>query len=369
MSTNECVSSDIQEEGLFRGEDMTSSERVSAVLAGKEIDRVPFFPFSLGFSALNVGYPVAAVYSDPEKSYIAQLLTQRMYGYDQDPFLGYAAYGTYEFGGETNFPTGNVIHAPSSIRFPVKSEADVEKLGLPDPEKAGMLPQSLQFSKLQKQRGTGISVVLTGVFTLAVNLCGVEKLCIWLVNEPEIANKLLATAADHILDVVTLWTHSFGPEGLLVQLWEPAAANSVISPRHFERFVLPHQKKLHERILELGVKHILCHICGEQNKNLPYWSQVPMGSPGIVSIGNQVRMADAIQRFGDKCVIAGNLATELVGQATAQEVYDTAKACIEAGRNAPRGFILMTACETPPLTPPYNFYMINKAVRDCMNHL
>jgi len=345
-------------------EEITSTERIAALLAGKKIDRVPFFPFSLGFSALNAGYPVSAVYSDPEKSFSAQILTQYMYGYDQDPFAGYAAYGTYEFGGETNFPTGNVIHAPSSIRFPVKSEKEVKKLRLPDPEKAGMLPRALQFSKLQQQNGTGVSVVLAGVFTLAVNICGVEKLCMWLINEPGIADKLLATAADHILDVVSLWAQDFGVNGLLVQLWEPAAANSVISPRHFERFVLPHQKRLHEKILALGVKHILCHICGEQNRNLAYWSQIPMGSPGIVSIGNQVNISDAIKHFGDKCIIAGNLATELVGGGSAQQIYDAATKCIEEGRKAPRGFILMTACETPPLTPPYSFYMINKAVRD-----
>jgi uroporphyrinogen decarboxylase len=349
---------------MYQLEEMTSTARITALLEGKKIDRVPFFPFSLGFSALNIGYRVADVYSDPRKSYAAQLHTQRMYGYDQDPFLGYAAYGTYEFGGETNFPTGDIIHAPASVRFPVNSEKDVGTLQLPDPEKAGMLPRALQFSKLQQQNGTGVSVVLTGVFTLAVNLCGVENLCMWLVNEPDTAHKLLATSADHIMDVVSLWADSFGADGLLVQLWEPAAANSVISPRHFERFVLPHQKRLHEKILALGVKHILCHICGEQNRNLPYWSQVPMGNPGIVSIGNQVGIKSAVKYFGDSCVIAGNLATELVGGGSAQEIYDTAKSCIEEGRKAPRGFILMTACESPPLTPPYNFFMISKAVRD-----
>ena len=364
MTLNEYVGSDMKKQGLFTAEEMTSTQRVAALLAGAETGRVPFFPFSLGFSALNVGYPVATVYSDPEKSYTAQFMTQRMYGYDQDPFLGYAAYGTYEFGGETNFPTGDNIHAPSSVRFPVTSEKDIESLQLPDPEKAGMLPRALEFSKLQQQNGTGISVVLPGVFTLGVNLCGVEKLCMWLVNEPDFADKVLSLAADHILDVVSLWVDNFGVEVFMPQLWEPAAANSIISPRHFERFVLPHQKKLHERILALGVNHILCHICGEQNKNLPFWSQVPMGNPGIVSIGNQVSVGSAIEHFGDKCVIAGNLATELVGQGTAQEIYDTARACIVEGRKAPRGFILMTACETPPLTPPYNFYMINKAVRD-----
>jgi len=349
---------------MYELEKMTSTARITALLEGKKIDRVPFFPFALGFSALNVGYRVADVYSDPHKSYTAQLHTQRMYGYDQDPFLGYAAYGTYEFGGKTNFPTGDIIHAPASVRFPINSEKDVGTLQQPDPEKVGMLPSAFQFSRLQQQNGTGVSVVLCGVFTLAVNLCGLEKLCMWLIAEPDTANKLLAVAADHILDVVSLWTGSFGAESLMVQLWEPAAANSVISPRHFERFVLPHQKRLHEKILALGVKHILCHICGEQNRNLPYWSQVPMGSPGIVSIGNQVNISDAIEHFGDKCVIAGNLATELVGEGTAQEVYEAARSCVELGKKAPRGFILMTACETPPLTPPYNFYMINKAVRD-----
>ncbi len=364
MTLNERVGSGTEKQGLFPAEEMTSTQRVAALLVGKETGRMPFFPFSLGFSALNVGYPVATVYSDPEKSYTAQLLTQRMYGYDQDPFLGYAAYGTYEFGGEANFPAGDNIHAPSSVRFPVTSEKDIERLQLPDPEKAGMLPRALEFSKLQQQNGTGISVVLPGVFTLGVNLCGVEKLCMWLVNEPDFADKVLSLAADHILDVVSLWVDNFGVEGFVPQLWEPAAANSIISPRHFERFVLSHQKKLHERMLALGVNHILCHICGEQNKNLPFWSQVPMGNPGIVSIGNQVSIGSAIEHFGDKCVIAGNLATELVGQGSAQEIYDAARACIGEGRKAPRGFILMTACETPPLTPPYNFYMINRAVRD-----
>ena len=364
MPLNEYVGSDMKKQGLFPAEEMTSTQRIAALLAGKETGCVPFFPFSLGFSALNVGYPVANVYSDPQKSYTAQLLTQSMYGYDQDPFLGYAAYGTCEFGGETNFPIGANIHAPSSVRFPVKSEKDIESLQLPDPEKAGMLPRALEFSKLQQQNGTGISVVLPGVFTLGVNLCSVGKLCMWLVNEHDFADKVLSIAADHILDVVSLWVDNFGVEVFVPQLWEPAAANSIISPRHFERFVLPRQKKLHERILALGVKHILCHICGEQNRNLPFWSQVPMGNPGIVSIGNQVSIADAIKYFGDKCVIAGNLATELVGQGTAQEVYDIAKACIEESKKAPCGFILMTACETPPLTPPYNFYLINKAVRD-----
>jgi uroporphyrinogen-III decarboxylase len=38
--------------------------------------------------------------------------------------------------------------------------------------------------------------------------------------------------------------------------------------------------------------------------------------------------------------------------------------CILAGKDVPNGYILMTACETPSSTPPYNFYMLTKAIND-----
>ena len=70
---------------------MTSPERVNALLQGKSLDRVPFLSFILGFCAKNVGYPVATIYSDPEKSFWAQVWTREQYGYDSDPFYGYAS--------------------------------------------------------------------------------------------------------------------------------------------------------------------------------------------------------------------------------------------------------------------------------------
>jgi len=343
---------------------MTSIDRVNSLLNGKQIDRVPFFPFSLGFSAKNAGYPIGSVYSEPVRSFDAQLWTQQMYGYDQDPFFGSAVYGTSEFGGEVEFPNSDSIQSPRSKRYPVQSLDDIDKLRLPDPHTAGNLPKALEFSSIQESRGCFISLVVGGAFTTAGNICGVTNLCRWIIKEPEAVHRVVQLAADHILSAARLWVKVFGTERLLVQIWEPLAANSIISPRHFEEFVLPNQHKLHQEILGLGVKHILCHICGEQNKNLPLWSQVPMGAPGIVSLGQQVRLEDGIKHFGSNHIVAGNLSTSLVAGGTADEVYQAAKGCIQAGKDAPNGYILMTACETPPSTPPYNFYMLTKAIND-----
>ena len=67
--------------------EMTSAERMEALLEGKPLDRVPLLYFILGFCAKNLGLPVATVYSNPEESFRAQASTKEQYGYDSDPFF------------------------------------------------------------------------------------------------------------------------------------------------------------------------------------------------------------------------------------------------------------------------------------------
>ena len=124
----------------MRQEKMTSNERLEVLLKVEQLDRVPFLSFILGFCARNVGYPVATIYSDPMKSFQAQMWTREQYGYDSEPFYGYASFGGWEFGGEIKLPQGEYEQAPSHGHFAVEKEQDVALLELPDVEKAGMLP-------------------------------------------------------------------------------------------------------------------------------------------------------------------------------------------------------------------------------------
>ena len=343
---------------------MTSAERVDALLKGKPLDRVPFFPFILGFCAKNVGYPVNTIYSDPEKSFWAQVWTREQYGYDSDPFYGYASYGGWEFGGEVKLPDSEYEQAPSHGRFAVETEQDVEKLALPNVKISGMLPLAMQFSQIQDEYGFSPSVVVGGPFTIAGNICIVDTLCRWLIKKPELVYRLLRLATDHILEVVRYWVDTFGVGHVIVQIWEPLAANQIISPKQFEKFVLPFQVELHEKILSMGIKYNLCHICGEQNQNLPYWAEVPMGNPGIISIGKEVDITTAIEYFGENCIIAGNIEPAMLQMGTPQEIYELCRQAIEKGKQAPRGYVLMQGCEIPVNTPPYNLYIMKKAIDD-----
>lgn len=158
------------------------------------------------------------------------------------------------------------------------------------------------------------------------------------------------------------WVDTFGVEDTVVWIWEPSVANNIISPKQFKEFILPYQKEANERILATGIRHIICHICGEQNLNLPYWAEVPFGDPGIVSIGPQVDLTTAIKFFGDTCIVAGNIDPRIIQTGTPRQVYELCKQCVEKAKHAPRGYIWMAGCEVPPMSPPYNLYMMVKAV-------
>lgn len=340
------------------------NNQLQALLAGRPVDRVLHFPFILGFCAKNLGYPISTIYSDAEKSFDAQIKTFEQYGLDWGPIYGYASYGTWEFGGEIEMPSGDYQQAPAHKYFPVKAEADIEKLHPPDVKTAGCLPIAMEFSKLQKKFSTTISVVLGSSFTIAGNICSVATLCRWMLKKPELVHQILRHATDHIIDIVQYWVETFSPETVIPQFWEPLASNLIISPRQFETFVLPYLQEASEKILEMGVNHILYHICGDQNKNLPMWAQVEMGNPGLCSFGEEIPMNKAIELLGHKAVVIGNLDPRIILKGSSDEVYQKCKELIEESKSAPNGFMLSSGCEISPETPGYNLYMMKKALND-----
>jgi len=80
------------------------------------------------FAVQNVGYPVAAAYNDPQKSFDAQIETIAQFGDDGIPRMavGGASDVTWAFGGTLKWPAGEYDMAPTATRHPVNSEAEAE---------------------------------------------------------------------------------------------------------------------------------------------------------------------------------------------------------------------------------------------------
>ncbi len=348
---------------------MTDSERINALLRHEKPDRVPVWPFAYdAFAAINANYSMADAYNNPEKALQAQRWCSQQYGWVSAPYLGYAAYGAWEFGGELKWPQSEYDQAPSIIRHPVQSEEDVLKLILPDVSEAGYLPLLMKFNQLAlKERpdneAFSISARVGGVFGVAVQACSAEKFLKWIIRKPDIAHHMLRLATDHDLQIANHWKKTFGTEGVLIRSGEATTSNQLISPKTFEIFAYPYLKELHRKTIEMGFKHIYSHICGEQNANLEKWAEIPMGNPGIISIGHEIDVLTAAKYFPND-IILGNLDPSIVQTGTPQEVYDSSKEIIEKGMQCPGGFIFSPGCQMPPKAPAINAWMLTKAAQD-----
>ena len=353
-------------------EGMKSSDigmRFRRLLSGREIDRPLVWLWGAvpAFAVQNVGYEPVTAYNDPGKAFEAQIKTIGMYGSDGIPSMavGGASDLTWAFGGEIKWPTGEYDMAPVAVRHPVNSEEEALAIGPPgDIAAAGPLPMYLAMAERQHALGLPVFPFVTSPIEGARSLCGPELLLRWMIKKPALADRMLRVATDFSVAVVKMFAQRFPPEEILIYVAAPTASNQMISPKFFEKFVLPYQQELHAQALAAGIGHIFCHICGEQNKNLPLWRQIPMGDPGIVSFGHEVDLADAVHHFGRTCVIAGNIEPAVIHLGSAEEVYRLCREALDKGAAAPRGFILMPGCGIAPHVPAYHLYQLIKARRD-----
>ena len=345
-------------------ETMTSGQRMAAVARGERPDRVPFMPLGAGFCAGLVGYPIHSIYDDPHRSFWAQTWAQELFGYDGFPAFRYGSYGGWEFGGEVKMPEGELAQAPSVTRYPARTPEEVEALEIPDVETAGYFPLYIDFAEIQRALGMPVVVPAWGPFTAAANIVGVDVLCRWMIRHPEVAHLLLSKVVSFAKRVVDYFVERFSGQRLTGEGGCATSSNQLISPRQFEQFVLPYHQEVYEHVSSKGLQSVFCHICGEQEENLTYWGQVPFGERGILSFGEEVDLGTAIGVFGDTHVVGGNVEPRLIREGTWQQVYESARICIEKAKNAPGGYILMSGCDIPPSSPPYNIYALKKAVMD-----
>ena len=350
----------------LRPDILTEKERMQALFNHEKPDRIPIWPCAMNFAIRQSDCKGKSLYKDRDALDAVRKLMRR-YKWMSTPLIGYSVLGVKEFGGEIKWPTSEFGQTIMTTRYPVQTIEDIWKLELPDVRTAGTVPKNViacQFVMDSPSDNEPFCLpVLPGSFSTAGNLCGSENLCRWLVREPQAVHHLLRLTTDFIVEMARYIRDSCGIEGIVPWTAEATSANQIISARHFEEFVLPYQKEVHEKLLDMGYQHIFCHICGDHNLNLPYWAQVPMGNPGIISFGHEVDIEAAGSYFPND-IIVGNMEPVLIQEGTPEQVYQLSKICIEKGKKCPGGFILAPGCEMPPQAPAENVWMMTQAVND-----
>ena len=339
--------------------------RIEDLFNYKIPDRVPIGSMSVGFNAVNAGYRVREILEDAEKCFQAAVWTARMYDWEPMPqYPGHTVWGAIDFGGEVRMPSDRYESSLIITSHPVQSEKDLENLNLPDPKAAGRIPLAIGFAQRQAENGFPVFFSSRSPFTMAANICGLENFCRWMIRKPDLCRILMGFAIEHILNVLSYWAETFGPDRIFVWMSNPSESNQVISPKHMVAFALPYHLMYHKKLKEMGIKRFGLHLCGDQNRNLPYFVEADFWPhPSILSFGHEVRIETAMRYF-PKDIIFGNLDPGLFQMAKPREIYELCSDIIIRGKKSPGGFIMAPGCGIPATAPPVNVFAMTKAVYD-----
>jgi MtaA/CmuA family methyltransferase len=326
---------------------MTGIERVRAVVAGREVDRLPVAPMLMLFAGKYAGIPFGDYCRHGAKMAAAQLKTMRDLGTDILLTCSDPAREVIDLAGEESvawFPD-----QPPAIIEELAALSDKTRLRTlrkPAPGMRGRTYDRVQALEILVREARGEAEIIgwvEGALALAAELRGINNIMLDFIDDPDFVEELLDFAAEVAIDYARVQA-SAGVDSIGMS----DAAASMIGPVLYEKHLFPRQKRILSAIRACGVMTRL-HMCGCTDALLPLMKELPVD---IYEIDFKSDAAAARRVLGPHRVICGNIST--VGallSGSSADVRAEAAACsaILGARS-----MVSPGCEVSPLTPVAN---------------
>lgn len=333
---------------------MNARERVQATLERRPADRVPVGPMMMDFGATTLGVPVSRFCQEPDVMAQANLLVWEQLGQDVI-FLGSDNYYIAEgFGCVSEQPEDETPHL---AKPPLQHISEVWDLRVPDPLTDGRMPVFVEATK-QVRAAVGDEVAIrtpgTGPFALASYFVGTQEFLIEVGmadrelpgSEPEAIHHALDLAADAL---IAFGKACWDAGADLLHCGDSLASCDVISPRDYETWAFPYERKVIQAWKEYGAKTLL-HICGDSSKVLDLYAQT---GADVIEVDHKVDLAYARDTVGERSCLIGNLdPVTVLLQGTPEKVAAESLRCLEIGAGG--GYILGSGCVVPRIAPLEN---------------
>ena len=197
---------------------------------------------------------------------------------------------------------------------------------------------------------------------------GVENFIMWTFTEPDLAHKVVDTFVETSINGADIMSDKYGMAMLIVG--SVLANNDIFADEQVEEFSAKKMGYYVDQCFRKGAgPQVFYHLCGNHETSYKVFKDNLMWSPfNVLHIGYKGPKefpAELLkQEFQDVTTCMGSVDTKLMINPNPKVVYEHAKECLLAGRDAKKGFILGTACETPPYTIPGNLLAMTRAARD-----
>lgn len=307
------------------------------------MDRVPLFPMLMFFAADRAGLKYRDYATNGRALAEAQLHVLERCGVEAITACSDAFRLPADLGGEMLYAEDRT---PSLAKPLVTSESDLQRLGRPDPTRAGSRMNDRLVAVREMARSARHRCFVVGwvemPFAEACNLCGLRDFMAAILEQP--------TFAHSMLESVTELEIAFGRAQLEAgadMIGAGDAAASMLSPRQFAEFAAPYERRVVEGIRAAGGL-VKLHICGNTSRLLDHMADV---GADLYNIDHMVDLAAAKRAFSarGRC-LKGNLdPVEHIMRSTAARCEARAHDCIRIA--GPQGYMLSAGCEIPAATP------------------
>lgn len=323
---------------------MNSYERFRKRLRGGAVDRPPNFDIVMAFGVHYIGQPLSRYYRDYRVLAEANIAVIEAFHLDiaqtiSDPYREAADWGL-----EIEYPEDGLLLRKRPL---IRDPSDLAGLKPPDPRSAPRMSDRLEGIRLLRTKLGGEVPVMgwvEGALAEANVLRGDTALMTDLYDRPEWVAELLDLCAGVEIEFARAQVEA-GAD--IIGLGDAIA--SQVSPRMYQEFALPYEKKIFAAVREMGAVPRL-HICGDTTRLLPLMAQT---GAEIIDLDWMVALHAATACFGDEGpAICGNFDPvaimlrgdpALVRGAVARCVRDGGKRSFNAA-----------GCEIPDGTPHEN---------------
>lgn len=232
-----------------------------------------------------------------------------------------------------------------------------------DPAAPGRLPDNIPHLVADaRQHGTVLAVNAGSLYGWIRDWMGMENLALVVYDDPAWFEEMVATVADCV--VATLRGYfAAGGQADACMMWEDMCYNAgpLLSPRHFEHFLVPHYRRITDVLQSAGVDVIWVDCDGNIEQLLPLWLEAGVNCMFPVEIGNWG--ADPVKyrrEYGRELLMMGGFDKHILAsdrEAIAAEVRRLAP-LVEEG-----GFIGFCDHRVPPDVPLANYCFYVEQVR------
>lgn len=325
---------------------MKGSQRFLAACAGLPVDRTPVWMMRQAgrylpeYQAVRKNVDFLTLCKTPDLALEVSLQPVKRFGMDacivfSDILIPVEAMGV---------PLDFTEHGPA-LAQPVRTMAEVDRLRIPDPlEQTPFVMQTLRMLRSVLGDETALIGFCGAPFTLAAYLIeggGSKNYALTktlLYREPAVAHALLAKLADAIAAYAAAQVAA-GAQA--IQVFDTWAGE--LAPDAYERFALPYQQVVIERVKAAGVPTILF-----VNGCAGVLELLTQARADVLSIDWRIGLDAVRARLGTKTALQGNVDPAVL-LSTPEAVTEAAHAAMRA--TGPQGHILNLGHGILPTTP------------------